>query len=39
LRGGFQIDHEVKVDRLLESKSGGLGAFQDLVHIESCAAD
>ena len=33
LLGGFEIDHELKLLRLLHWKIGGLGAFQDFVHV------
>ena len=37
LLGRFQIDDELKLRRLLHGEIGGLGAFQNLVHISSGA--
>ena len=37
LLGGFEIDDELKLLRLLDGKVSGLGAFEDLVHV-SCRA-
>ena len=31
LLGGFQIDHQLKLRRLLDGQIGGLGSLQDLV--------
>ena len=36
--GGFQIDDQFEFGRLHYRQVGGLGAFQDLVHIDSSAA-
>ena len=33
LLGGFQIDDELELRRLLHRKISGLGAFEDFVHI------
>src|SRR6266542_376125 len=38
LLGCFQVDHELKLRWLLHGKIGGLGAFEDLVHVSSRAA-
>ena len=35
---GFQIDDQLELCRLLDGQIGGLGAFQNLVHIRSGAA-
>ena len=37
LLGGFEIDHQLELRRLLDGKVGGLGAFQDFVDV-SCGA-
>ena len=37
LAGGLQVDHEVERHRLLDGEIGGLGAFQNLVYINSRA--
>ena len=39
LLGGLQIDHELELRRLLDRKIGGLGSFQDFVHVSSGAAE
>src|SRR5581483_6080519 len=33
LLGGFQINHQLELRRLLDRKIGGLGAFEDLVYV------
>src|SRR5262245_33404844 len=38
LLGGFEIDDELKLRRLLYRKIGRLGAFEDLVHVSGGAA-
>src|SRR6266404_1583081 len=37
LLGGFQVDHQLELRRLLDGKIGGLRAFQNLVYIRSSA--
>ena len=37
LLGGFQIDHQLELRRLLHGEIRGLGAFEDLVHIRGGA--
>src|SRR6266404_867078 len=39
LFGRFQIDDELELLRLLHCKIGGLGAFQDLIHISGSAPE
>jgi hypothetical protein len=34
----LEIDHQLKLRRLLDGKLGGLCAFQDLVHVRGCTA-
>src|SRR5882724_10726697 len=34
----LQVNYELKLRRLLHRQVGGLGSFQDLVHVKSCAA-
>src|SRR5262245_16626859 len=31
--GGLQVEHELKLGRLLHRKVGGVGAFEDAVHV------
>ena len=38
LLGGFQIDDELKLRRLLDRKVGGLGALEDLIHVSGGAS-
>ena len=37
LLGGFEIDDELELRRLLHGQVGGLGAFQNLVHVSGGA--
>ena len=36
---GPEVHHELKLDRLLDGKVGGLGALQDLVHKRSASPE
>ena len=38
LLGGLQIDHKLELRRLFHGKIGGLGAFQNLVHVTAARA-
>ena len=38
LLGGFEIDHELELYRLLHRKISRLGSFEDLIHVRSGAA-
>src|SRR5258706_9490384 len=35
--GGPEVDHQLELRRLLDGEVGRLRAFQDLVHVRSCA--
>ena len=39
LLGGFEIDHKFEFGRPLDGQVGGLGAFQDLVYVNSRASE
>ena len=35
--GGFEVDHQLELRRLLDWQIGGLGSLEDLVHVGGCA--
>ena len=37
--GGLEVDDQLELRRLLDGQVGGLGAFQDLVHVERGAPE